>query len=136
MGPARTALLTALAGKWRGQFLDPVWCVDVVWSSGNDHAGAAYVCWGLLYARIEVHPDLPDSLLERVVVHELAELELYEVGRQVESVVAQLDDLQATRARADHAEARNRMIERRLARLLPGARAVPVYADGHFVGAS
>ena len=134
VGPARTALLASLAARWRALFLEPTWCVDVGWADG-DHAGAAYVCWELLYARIEVHPDLPDELLERVVVHELAELELYEVGRQVEAVAALLDAPRQKQALQDHASARNRVIERRLGRLLPGARTVPVYAGGRFVAA-
>lgn len=134
-GPARTALLAAHAARWRGLFLEPTWCVDVGWSTDTPAAGAAYVCWELLYARIEVHPDLPDELLERVVVHELAELELYEVGRQVEAVAALLDAPAARQALADHAVARNRVIERRLGRLLPGARAVPVFLGDRFVAA-
>ena len=139
-GPARTALLSALAGKWRALFLEPAWCVDVAWSSaGVSFAGAAYVCWELLYARIEVHPSLPDELLERVVVHELAELEFYEVGRQVEAVAALLAPLDAPAARqalADHAVLRHRMIERRLVRLLPGARTVPLFVGGRFVASA
>jgi hypothetical protein len=135
-GPARTALLSSLAAKWRGVFLEPTWCVDVAWSTSGEHAGAAYVCWELFYARIEVHPDLPDELLERVVVHELAELELYEVGRQVEAVASLLDEPHQQQALRDHAVARNRMIERRLVRLLPGARTVPLRVGGRFVASS
>lgn len=139
-GPARTALLEQLTAKWRGVFLDPAWCVDVGWSDAPPgeppDAGAAYVCWELWYARIEAHPGLPDELLERVVVHELAELELYEVGRQVEALAAAMPEPAAERVLAEHRAARHRVIERRLGRLLPAARAVPVWADGRFVASS
>lgn len=129
----RTALLAELASRWRPVFLEPEWCLDVSWSDASlPHAGAAYVCAELLYARIEAHPSLPDALLERVVVHELAELELYEVGRQVEALASTLPPAQARAVLDGHREARHRVIERRVSRLLPGPRRVPVWTGAGF----
>ena len=122
---SRETVLAEVVRKWRDVFVDPTWVLEAVLVPGLPGHGRYYACWEMWYAKLEVNADIAEELIERVVVHELCELEMHELGRQFEEMVVELGDSERERELKRHGELRNRLIERRLRTLLPGGIELP-----------
>ena len=108
----------ALLRRWRKRLnLDPFWQIEVEPATGC--LGSVRYDHHRCEALVKLAPDLGENL-ERVVVHELLELLLWELGvlyeDLLESHVREPGSREALRL--SHAAARNRLIERLIPALL------------------